>query len=129
MDMLRVELDPNGTFTVGEYGTVNDLELFHALRAYSPYHNVKDGTAYPAVLLTAGESDPFAKAYHAKKMAARLQAATSSCQPVLLRVRSGGHGPGSLDQRVSEVADIYAFLFDRLNIAYHPPADRQLEDG
>lgn len=118
MDMLRVELDPNGTFNVGEYGTVNDPELFQALRAYSPYHNVKDGTAYPAVLFTAGESDPFAKAYHAKKMAARLQAATSSSQPVLLRVRSGGHGPGSLDQRVSELADSYAFLFDRLSIRY-----------
>jgi prolyl oligopeptidase len=118
MDMLRVELDPNGTFNVAEYGTVNDPELFHALRAYSPYHNVKDGTAYPAVLLTAGESDPFAKAYHAKKMAARLQAATSASQPVLLRVRPGGHGPGSPDQRVSELADIYAFLFDRLSINY-----------
>jgi prolyl oligopeptidase len=116
MDMLRVELDPNGTFNVGEYGTVNDPELFQALRAYSPYHNVKDGTAYPGTLLTAGESDPFAKAYHAKKMAARLQAATSSSQPVLLRVRPGGHGPGSLGQRVSELADIYTFLFDRLSI-------------
>ena len=129
MDMLRVELDPNGTFNVGEYGTVNDPELFQAMRAYSPYHNVKDGTAYPAVLLTAGESDPFAKAYHAKKMAARLQAATSSSQPVLLRVRSGGHGPGSLDQRVSELADIYAFLFDRLSIDYRPTADRHPKNG
>jgi prolyl oligopeptidase len=87
------------------------------LRAYSPYHNVKDGTVYPAVLLTAGESDPFAKPYHAKKMAARLQAATSSSQPVLLRVRSGGHGPSSLDQRVSELADIYAFLFGTLTLS------------
>jgi prolyl oligopeptidase len=120
MDMLRHELDPNGTFTVTEYGTVSDPELFQALRAYSPYHNVKDGTAYPAVLLTAGESDPYAKAYHAKKMTARLQAATSSSQPVLLRVRPGGHGPGSLDQRVSELADIYAFLFDRLSIDCRP---------
>jgi prolyl oligopeptidase len=67
MDMLRVELDPNGTFNVGEYGTVNDPELFQAMLAYSPYHNVKDGAAYPAVLLTAGESDPFAKAYHARR--------------------------------------------------------------
>ena len=129
MDMLRVELDPNGTFNVGEYGTVNDPELFQAMRAYSPYHNVKDGTAYPAILLTAGESDPFAKAYHAKKMAARLQAATSSSQPVLLRVRPGGHGPGSLDQRISELADIYAFLFDRLGIDYRPTPDRHRKKG
>jgi prolyl oligopeptidase len=116
MDMLRHELDPNGTFTATEYGTVTDPELFQALRAYSPYHNVKDGTAYPAVLLTAGEFDPLAKAYHAKKMAARLQAATSSGQPVLLRTESAGHGPNSLDQQISELADTYAFLFDALSI-------------
>jgi prolyl oligopeptidase len=114
MDMLRVEQDPNGAFNVTEYGTVTDPELFQAMLAYSPYHNVKDGTAYPAVLLTAGESDPIVKAYHAKKMAARLQAATSSGLPVLLRVESGGHGASSLDQRVSELTDIYAFLFDSL---------------
>jgi prolyl oligopeptidase len=129
MDMLRVELDPNGTFNVTEYGTVNDPELFQAMRAYSPYHNVKDGAAYPAVLLTAGESDPLAKAYHAKKMAARLQAATSSSQPVLLRVESGGHGPNSLDQRGSELADVYAFLFNRLSIDYRPAADRHRNNG
>ena len=118
MDMLRHELDPNGTFNVTEYGTVNDPGLFQVLRAYSPYHNVKDGAVYPAVLLTAGEYDPLAKAYHAKKMAARLQAATSSGQPVLLRVESAGHGPNSLDQQISELADTYAFLFDRLSIDY-----------
>jgi prolyl oligopeptidase len=129
LDMLRVELDPNGTFNVGEYGTVNDPELFRAMLAYSPYHNVKDGTAHPAVLLTAGESDLFAKAYHAKKMTARLQAATSSSQPVLLRARSGGHGPGSLDERISELADIYAFLFDTLSIDYRPTPGRYLKKG
>ena len=125
MDMLRVELHPNGAFNVTEYGTVEDPELFRAMRAYSPYHNVEDGTAYPAVLLTVGEFDPRVDAYHAKKMTARLQAATSSSQPVLLRVESGGHGLGnSLDQRVSELADVYAFLFDRLGIDYRPAADR-----
>jgi prolyl oligopeptidase len=118
MDILRAELYPNGAFNVTEYGTVADPELFRAMRAYSPYHNVADGTAYPAVLLTAGEFDPRVDACHAKKMAARLQAASSSGQPVLLRVESGGHGAGnSLDQRVSELADIYAFLFDRLGVA------------
>jgi prolyl oligopeptidase len=125
MDMLRVELHPNGAFNVAEYGTVEDPELFLAMRGYSPYHNVQDGAAYPAVLLTAGEFDPRVDAYHAKKMAARLQAATSSSQPVLLRVEPGGHGLGSsLDQRVSELADVYAFLFDRLGINYHVAADR-----
>jgi prolyl oligopeptidase len=122
MDMLRVELHPNGAFNVTEYGTVKDPELFQAMRAYSPYHNVEDGAVYPAVLLTAGEFDPRVDAYHAKKMAALLQAATSSGQPVLLRVESGGHGIGnSLDQRVSELADVYSFLFDRLGIGYRTP--------
>jgi prolyl oligopeptidase len=116
LDMLRVELHPNGAFNVTEFGTVQDPELFRAMHAYSPYHNVVDGTPYPAVLLTAGEFDPRVDAYHAKKMAARLQAATSSGQPVLLRIESGGHGLGSsLDQRVSELADVYAFLLDRLD--------------
>jgi prolyl oligopeptidase len=125
MDMLRVELHPNGAFNVTEFGTVEDPELFRAMRAYSPYHNVKDGVPYPAVLLTAGEFDPRVDAYHAKKMTARLQAATSSAQPVLLRVEAGGHGFGnSLDQRVSELADVYAFLFDRLGLDYRPMADR-----
>jgi prolyl oligopeptidase len=124
MDMLRVELHPNGAFNVAEYGTVENPELFLVMRAYSPYHNVQDGAAYPAVLVTAGEFDPRVDAYHAKKMAARLQAATSSGQPVLLRVEPGGHGPGSsLDQRISELADVYAFLFDRLGINYHAVAD------
>jgi len=82
------------------------------------------------VLLTAGEFDPRVDAYHAKKMAARLQAATSSGQPVLLRVEPGGHGLGnSLDQRVSELTDVYAFLFDRLDLDYRPAADRHRTEG
>jgi prolyl oligopeptidase PreP (S9A serine peptidase family) len=130
MDVLRVELHPNGAFNVTEFGTVQDPELFRAMRAYSPYHNVEDGVAYPAVLLTAGEFDPRVAAYHAKKMAARLQAATSSGQPVLLRVEPGGHGLGnSLDQRVSELADVYAFLFDRVGFDYRPAPDRHRTEG
>jgi prolyl oligopeptidase len=107
---------------------VMDMQ-FRAMRAYSPYHNVKDGTAYPAVLLTAGESDAIVKAYHAKKMAARLQAATTSGQPVLLRVEPGGHGPSSLDQRVAELADVYAFLFDRLDVTLRGRAAASGADG
>jgi prolyl oligopeptidase len=125
MDVLRVELNPNGAFNVTEFGTVQDPELFAAMRAYSPYHNVADGTAYPAVLLTAGEFDPRVDPYHAKKMAARLQAATSSSRPVLLRIESAGHGQGSsLDQRVSELADVNAFLFDTLGVDYREHGDR-----
>jgi prolyl oligopeptidase len=119
LDSLRSELTPNGAFNVTEFGTVRDPEMFRALRAYSPYHNVRDGTSYPAVLFTAGEFDPRVEAHHAKKMTARLQAATASDQPVLLRVESGGHGIGrSLDQMVGEVTDYLAFLFDRLDARF-----------
>jgi prolyl oligopeptidase len=119
LDMLRVELHPNGAYNVTEFGTVTDPELFRVLHAYSPYHNVADGIAYPAVLLTAGEFDPRVDPYHAKKMAASLQASTASGEPVLLRIESGGHGlTSSLDQRIEEMTDVYAFIFDRLGIGY-----------
>ena len=119
LDMLRSELTPNGAFNVTEFGTVRDPDMFRALYAYSPYHNVLDGTAYPPVLFTAGEFDPRVEAHHAKKMVARLQAATSSDQPILLRMESGGHGIGqSLDQLVGLVTDYYTFFFDRLHVPY-----------
>ena len=119
LDMLRSELTPNGAFNVTEFGSVHDPEMFRALYAYSPCHNVVDGTAYPPVLFTAGEFDPRVEAHHAKKMVARLQAATSSDQPILLRMESGGHGIGqSLDQQVGLVTDYYTFLFDRLQVLY-----------
>jgi prolyl oligopeptidase len=119
LDMLRSELTPNGAFVVTEFGSVHDPEMFKVLSAYSPYHNVADGTAYPPVLFTAGEFDPRVAAHHAKKMTARLQAATASDQPILLRMESGGHGVGqSLDQLVGQVTDYYTFFFDRLQVPY-----------
>ena len=119
MDMLRAELHPNGEFVSGELGTVEDPGQFQALLAYSPYHNVRDGVAYPATLLTGGEFDPRVDAYHPKKMAARLQAATSGSEPILLRIASGGHGiGGSLDETVDRLADVYTFIFDRLGLEY-----------
>ncbi|HEU4383435.1 MAG TPA: prolyl oligopeptidase family serine peptidase [Anaeromyxobacteraceae bacterium] len=116
-DMLRVELHPNGAFNVTEYGTVQDPSQFRALYAYSPYHRVKDRTRYPAVLLTAGNRDPRVDAWHARKMAARLQAASASGRPVLLRVSESGHGMGSaLDERIAETADLYAFFLHELSV-------------
>jgi prolyl oligopeptidase len=117
LDMLRVELHPNGAYNVAEFGTVEDPEQFAAMYAYSPYHHVVDGTAYPTVLLTAGEFDPRVDAYHAKKMTARLQAATSSDGPIMLRVESGGHGVGqSLDQEIGIETDVLAFVTNRLGV-------------
>jgi prolyl oligopeptidase len=121
-DMLRVELHPNGAFNVTEFGTVKDLDQFQALHAYSPFHHVQDGTAYPAVFLLTGANDARVDPYHSRKMAARLQAATSSDLPVLLRTSFGsGHGvDSSLSDRITEQAEVYAFLFHELGMTYRP---------
>ena len=117
-DMLRVELTPNGAFNVTEFGSVKDPAQFKALYAYSPYHNVKDGAKYPAVLLTTGEHDGRVAPYNSLKMAARLQAASASGQPVLLRVSTDtGHGIGTgLEKRIEQSADAYAFLMNELGM-------------
>jgi prolyl oligopeptidase len=119
-DMLRVELDPNGAFNVTEYGTVKDSDQFKALYAYSPYHHVKDGTPYPAILFLTGENDHRVNPMQSRKMTARLQAATSSDHPVLLRTTSSaGHGIGTaLDEEIEQDADVLSFLFDQLGINY-----------
>ncbi|MGP0020058.1 MAG: prolyl oligopeptidase family serine peptidase [Candidatus Sulfotelmatobacter sp.] len=119
-DMLRVELDPNGAFNVTEFGTVKDPDQFKALYAYSPYHHVKDGTAYPAILMPTGENDHRVNPMQSRKMIARLQAADSSGHPILLRTSSSaGHGFGtSFDEAIEGNADVYSFLFDQLGIQY-----------
>jgi prolyl oligopeptidase len=122
MDSLRSETTTNGRFNTTEFGTVEDPETFTALLAYSPYHNVVDGTSYPAVLLTAGENDTRVDAWHAKKMTARLQRATSSGRVVLLRLEPTGHLAGSLDQTIDETTDLYAFVFDQLGLGDQPPS-------
>jgi prolyl oligopeptidase len=120
-DMIRVEATPNGAFNVTEFGTVKDPAQFQALLAYSPYHHVVDGTRYPAVLLTAGEGDPRVDSWHAKKMAARLQEATTSGLPVILRLSGWGHGMGSSrDERVSQTADLWTFFFAELGVPFRP---------
>jgi prolyl oligopeptidase len=117
-DMLRVELDPNGQFNVTEFGTVKNPEQFKALLAYSPFHHVRDGVSYPAVLFTTGENDGRVNPAQSRKMAARVQAATASDRPILFRsTASAGHGIGSsLKDRVAEQADVLSFLFDQLGI-------------
>ncbi|MCX5795263.1 MAG: prolyl oligopeptidase family serine peptidase [Elusimicrobia bacterium] len=117
-DMLRVELSPNGVFNTTEFGTVKDPDQFRALYAYSPYHHVLDQTAYPAVLFMTGANDGRVDPANSRKMAARLQAATSSGRPVLLRTSSNsGHGMGTaLSENMEQYADGLAFLFDELGV-------------
>ena len=123
-DMLRVERDSNGAFNVTEFGSVSDPKQLEALYAYSPYHHVKDGVSYPAVLFMTGANDPRVAPYHSRKMTARLQAATSSDAPILLRTSANtGHGVGTpLDAQIEESADIYTFLFRELGVSYKAPA-------
>ncbi len=119
-DMLRVELTPNGVFNVPEFGTVKDPNLFKAMFAYSPYHNVKDGVAYPATMFFTGANDPRVDPYHSRKMTARMQAASGGKVPVyLLPSNDRGHGGGTpLDAQIEEEADLYAFLFDKLGVKF-----------
>ena len=117
-DMTRFELYPNGAFNVTEFGSVADADQFRALYAYSPYHRVVDGTAYPAVILFSGTNDPRVNPADSRKFAARLQAATKSERPILLRVSGSGHGFGtSFSEGLSQTVDQYGFLFWQLGIS------------
>ena len=109
---LRMEFTPNGPPNIAEFGSVTDAEGFKGLYAMDAYQHVKDGTAYPGILLTAGINDPRVDPSQAAKMTARLQAATSSKKPILLRVDyDAGHGMGSTRaQRDLEFADEMSFL-------------------
>lgn len=117
-DMLRVELSSNGAFNISEFGTVTDKPLFEALRAYSPYHNVADQTAYPAVMFMTGANDPRVDPMQSRKMTARLQAATTGGTVVLRTSANTGHGSGTpLSARVEQTVDAYAFLLAQLGVA------------
>jgi prolyl oligopeptidase len=116
---LRMETTENGPPNVMEFGSFKNEDGFKGLMLMDAYHRVQDGTRYPAVLLTTGLNDPRVVVWMATKMAARLQAATASDQPILLRVEEqGGHGMGStLDQLNAERAEIYAFLWEQFRLS------------
>ncbi len=125
-DMLRVELAPNGEFNIPEFGTVKDPEQFQSLYAYSPYHNVRDGVSYPSLLFLTGANDPRVDPMHSRKMTARLQQATSSDRPVLLRTSSKtGHGLATpLSEQIEESVHYHAFLLNQLGLKYSPLKSR-----
>lgn len=108
----RAEFSENGPDNVPEFGTVKDPDGFRGLYEMDAYQHVRDGVAYPAVMLTTGVQDPRVAPWEAGKMTARLQAATRSKKPILLRVETdAGHGIGSTRaQRDVETADAYAFI-------------------
>ncbi|HUR45458.1 MAG TPA: prolyl oligopeptidase family serine peptidase, partial [Candidatus Saccharimonadales bacterium] len=95
-----------------------DPEAFKNIYAYSPYHNVRAGTRYPATLVITGDHDTRVMPTHSFKFAAALQHAQAGSAPVLLRVRlATGHGAGpTTSQRIEEKADAYAFLIKNLGM-------------
>jgi prolyl oligopeptidase len=118
LDMLRYHRFLLARLWIPEYGSADDPEQFRWLRAYSPYHHVRQGVAYPAVLLATAESDTRVDPMHARKMAARLQAATSADRPVLLRLEArAGHGAGKpLSKVIDELTDSWTFVFSELGV-------------
>jgi prolyl oligopeptidase len=112
---LRKEFSANGPAIVQEYGSIATEDGFRVLRLIDAYTKVRDGVAYPACLLTTGLNDHRCVVWQATKMAARLQAATSSNKPVLLRVeKQAGHGHGSTRQQLDEeMADVLAFVLSQ----------------
>ncbi|MGA2216789.1 MAG: prolyl oligopeptidase family serine peptidase [Terracidiphilus sp.] len=113
LDMLRYQKFLVGSYWVTEYGSAENEKQFPYLLKYSPYQNVKQGTAYPAVMLFTGDSDTRVDPLHARKMTALLQSASSSGRPILLHYSlAGGHSPGvSVDQQVQDDADQLTFLW------------------
>jgi prolyl oligopeptidase len=123
-DTLRFEVTANGETNIPEFGTTKTEEGFRALFAMSAYHHVKDQTAYPAVLLLTGINDPRVDPWESAKMTARLQAATSSGKPILMRVDyGGGHGGGSGEEQAREqTADLISFDLWQLGVPeFQPP--------
>jgi prolyl oligopeptidase len=120
-DSLRTELDANGAFNIPEYGTVKDERMFLAIRAYSPYHNARNGERYPPTLLLTGANDNRVNPMHSRKMIARLQAAERDKRvPLLLRTSANtGHGAGTpTSAQIEELTDIYSFILKSLDIPY-----------
>jgi len=123
-DTLRFETEPNGPPNVVEFGSTKTESGFHALYAMSTYAHVRDGVAYPAVMFSTGANDPRVAPWQMAKMAARVQAATSSKRPVLLRVDyDAGHGVGSSNsQYENELADLWSFSLWQMGDPEFQPA-------
>lgn len=121
-DMIHVEDSPNGQFNTTEFGTVKDPEQFKAMYAYSPYHRVKDGVAYPSVLFLTGANDPRVDPMQSRKMAARLQEANPGGEVLLRTSADTGHGIGSpLSARIAIAVDVDAWLLKALGVEVKEP--------
>jgi prolyl oligopeptidase len=117
-DMLRYHLTLGGRLWIADYGNAEDPDMFPYMLAYSPYHNVKDGVAYPATYIQTSAQDDRVHPGHSFKMAARLQEANSSNNPIILRVESNaGHaGATDISRVIKKTVDIWSFLYDQLGM-------------
>jgi prolyl oligopeptidase len=119
MDMLRFQKFTEGRTWVDDYGSSDDnAEMFKALRAYSPYHNIHDGTCYPPTLVTTADTDDRVVPGHSFKFTAAMQRAQSCDKPILILITSrAGHGGGKpTSKRIAETADLWAFLVKSLGM-------------
>ena len=118
MDMLRFHKFTAGPFWVDDYGSADDRDEFRVLYSYSPYHNLKPGTRYPATLITTADHDDRVVPSHSFKFAAQLQYCQSGPAPVLIRIETrAGHGAGRpTTMAIEEVADQWAFLVKNLKM-------------
>jgi prolyl oligopeptidase len=121
-DMIRYHRFRIAKLWIPEYGSSEQADAFKWLYAYSPYHRVTAGVDYPATLIFTAESDTRVDALHARKMAARLQAATTGKRPILLRLETqAGHGAGKpLKKIIEQYTDELAFLFAQLGMNVNP---------
>jgi prolyl oligopeptidase len=118
LDMVRYHQFLVARFWVPEYGSSEDPEQFEVLRKYSPYHNVKPGTSYPAVLFITGDADTRVDPLHARKMAALLQAHASAERPVMLRydTKLGHSGGRPVSQQIEDLSYELSFLLSQLQV-------------
>jgi len=116
MDMLRFHKFTIGWAWVSEFGSSDDKDQFKTLRAYSPLHNIKPGTCYPATMITTADRDDRVVPGHSFKFAAALQAAQSCDRPTLIRIETrAGHGAGTpVSKSIEEYADLWSFLLANL---------------
>ena len=120
MDMLRFQKFTIGWNWIADYGSSEASEAeFKALYAYSPIHNIKPGTKYPATLITTADHDDRVVPAHNYKYAAALQAAQAGPNPILIRVDTkSAHGASNTTKAIEQTRDIYAFLFENLGVDY-----------
>jgi prolyl oligopeptidase len=120
LDMVRYHKFLIAQYWVSEYGSAEDPNQFKYLYAYSPYHNVTQGTRYPAVLFITGDLDTRVDPLHARKMVALLQSASGSHRPVLLRYHTkAGHSGGlPLSKQIEDRVDTFGFLFWQLGVDF-----------